>query len=495
MCDVVRTGELRLFGSPAEMVSRYPATDRGGPTPYRAWAVFPLRAAGMFVGAVSLSFPQQRDFAQGERALLEAMSSQASLALERCRLFEGEREARAEAEVAAEKVRQALEVARTAMDRLRVLARVSRAITEEPLDVPSVCGAVARHVAEELGDGCGVYLLVQGSDAIETVAMHDVKSDALEALKFISGAHPVRLDDGLIGRVMRTGVSMLIPVVDHQRLLGSVMAEYRDYVCRFPVRSLVVAPIRHAGKVLGALALVRRDSPRPYELADVELLEDLGGRAALAVTRARERQELEDARRKAQEANRAKDEFLAMLGHELRNPLAPILTALRADAAARPGAGGQGAGDDRAAGAAPGPAGRRPAGRVAHHPAARSSCARARSSWRGGGQGDRDGQPAARAARAPADHRRCRAAGCWSRPTRSGWRRWSRNLLTNAAKYTEPGGHIAVRAPARRATRRCCGCGTTASASPRSCCRSIFELFVQGRQRHRSRPRAGWGWG
>jgi PAS domain S-box-containing protein len=36
----------------------------------------------------------------------------------------------------------------------------------------------------------------------------------------------------------------------------------------------------------------------------------------------------EAARRAAEEANHAKDEFLAMLGHELRNPLAPMLTAL-----------------------------------------------------------------------------------------------------------------------------------------------------------------------
>ena len=35
-----------------------------------------------------------------------------------------------------------------------------------------------------------------------------------------------------------------------------------------------------------------------------------------------------DARAEAERASRAKDEFLAMLGHELRNPLAPILTAL-----------------------------------------------------------------------------------------------------------------------------------------------------------------------
>lgn len=38
--------------------------------------------------------------------------------------------------------------------------------------------------------------------------------------------------------------------------------------------------------------------------------------------------ELRAARDKAEDANRSKDEFLAMLGHELRNPLAPMLTAL-----------------------------------------------------------------------------------------------------------------------------------------------------------------------
>ncbi|HKY91996.1 MAG TPA: ATP-binding protein [Nevskiaceae bacterium] len=42
----------------------------------------------------------------------------------------------------------------------------------------------------------------------------------------------------------------------------------------------------------------------------------------------RARQQIEQLRVKAEAANRAKDEFLAVLGHELRNPLAPMVTVL-----------------------------------------------------------------------------------------------------------------------------------------------------------------------
>jgi PAS domain S-box-containing protein len=41
------------------------------------------------------------------------------------------------------------------------------------------------------------------------------------------------------------------------------------------------------------------------------------------------REQVDGLREAAESANRAKDEFLAMLGHELRNPLSPILTALQ----------------------------------------------------------------------------------------------------------------------------------------------------------------------
>jgi PAS domain S-box-containing protein len=55
---------------------------------------------------------------------------------------------------------------------------------------------------------------------------------------------------------------------------------------------------------------------------------DITDRKRTAEDRLRLLESATAARIDAEDANRAKDEFLAMLGHELRNPLAPILTAL-----------------------------------------------------------------------------------------------------------------------------------------------------------------------
>jgi signal transduction histidine kinase/ActR/RegA family two-component response regulator len=64
-------------------------------------------------------------------------------------------------------------------------------------------------------------------------------------------------------------------------------------------------------------------------LREISLLQQ---RARALETELQYRLELEEAlrnaRRESEAANQAKDEFLAMLGHELRNPLSPILTAL-----------------------------------------------------------------------------------------------------------------------------------------------------------------------
>jgi len=82
------------------------------------------------------------------------------------------------------------------------------------------------------------------------------------------------------------------------------------------------------GRTLGAMAALQAESQRPISDDDCALLSELAQRAALALDNARLYAEAQATRAQAETANRAKDEFLAMLGHELRNPLAPIVTAL-----------------------------------------------------------------------------------------------------------------------------------------------------------------------
>jgi signal transduction histidine kinase/CheY-like chemotaxis protein len=102
----------------------------------------------------------------------------------------------------------------------------------------------------------------------------------------------------------------------------------RDYTRFFSMRSHFIIPLVARGRTIGAMAVIEAESGRDLSEDDRALVQELGHRAALALDNSRLYAEAEAARRQAESANRAKDEFLAMLGHELRNPLAPIATAL-----------------------------------------------------------------------------------------------------------------------------------------------------------------------
>jgi PAS domain S-box-containing protein len=87
-------------------------------------------------------------------------------------------------------------------------------------------------------------------------------------------------------------------------------------------------PIVFEGRVLGAIGFkcTQERSIDPYEES---FLLTVARHCGQAIERARLHDTAHAARAEAEQANRAKDEFLAILGHELRNPLAPILTAVQ----------------------------------------------------------------------------------------------------------------------------------------------------------------------
>jgi PAS domain S-box-containing protein len=101
LTEAVRTGEIIAIPSRAELERRFPdVPDRGQRSQFGAWTVTPLRVEGRTVGAMALNFAEAREFDEETRGYLLAVGRQAAVALERARLFEAERVARAEAEAA-----------------------------------------------------------------------------------------------------------------------------------------------------------------------------------------------------------------------------------------------------------------------------------------------------------------------------------------------------------------------------------------------------------
>ena len=120
-----------------------------------------------------------------------------------------------------------------------------------------------------------------------------------------------------IHRVMRSGTPELIPLITDELLVQHARNEEHLRIMReVGIMSAMVVPLRSRGEVVGAITFVATD--RRYSKQDLARAEELAYRASIAIENAR----LYSA---AQAANRAKDEFLATLSHEMRTPMTAVL--------------------------------------------------------------------------------------------------------------------------------------------------------------------------
>ncbi len=95
-----------------------------------------------------------------------------------------------------------------------------------------------------------------------------------------------------------------------------------------PVVSYLAVPVvSRSGQPLGGM-FFGHPQPAIFTAREEEIVVGLAAQAAIAVDNARLYQEERRSRAEAQAANAAKDRFLIVMGHELRNPLGSITSAL-----------------------------------------------------------------------------------------------------------------------------------------------------------------------
>jgi PAS domain S-box-containing protein len=232
---------------------------------------------------------------------------------ERVELLAAERRSRA----AAEQARR----------RLDLLARAGEVLSGS-LEADATLQAIASILVPEVADWCRIDLMDANGVMHRALTFHSDPDKSRYGAELAARLRASPETRGSMAWVAAHGQphhARFDPPLEHDPTRDRDLLTFAEAI---GMRSYYIVPLLARGKTIGALGALQAESGREITEDDKTLIGELAQRAALAIDNARLFADAQAAVRQAEAANRSKDEFLAMLGHELRNPLAPIVTAL-----------------------------------------------------------------------------------------------------------------------------------------------------------------------
>jgi len=228
--------------------------------------------------------------------------------------------------VAAESARRAAEENER---RSKFLSHASRVLSES-LDVTVGASLLLELVVPEVASLAVLHLTDDGVPSSQVTVAAQCGSDPLVMTNAASDGLPQPVKDALEeARQLKQRVTL------QATSLRRMSSEAFGLSGQLVLRSAVAVPLMIGDRVLGMLLVGAQQAEADHAARDWAALEELASRAAIALDNAHLYRSLQSeiverriAEAELQEANHRKDEFLAMLSHELRNPLAPIRNAL-----------------------------------------------------------------------------------------------------------------------------------------------------------------------